>query len=187
MNEPSDRSDLAAAWTAAAEPFTAVVESVQDWSAASSCEGWTAADVLDHVMQTQREFVERHGREVPLWDGEPEQPEQQWFKHQAAMAALIGDEDFAAQSMETPFGPSTVGQTLLGFYGFDLIVHRWDIARSQGRDEQLTDAELNTVDAAVDGFGEHAYAPGIFQEPVDVPAGATRQQQVLARTGRSAV
>ena len=92
-----------------------------------------------------------------------------------------------AQSMETPFGPSTVGRTLLGFYGFDLIVHRWDIARSQGRDEQLSDAELDTVDAAVDGFGEHAYAPGIFQEPVDVPAGATRQQQVLARTGRSAV
>ena len=183
MNAPSD---LSRTWNAYAEPFTAVVESVTDWSAASPCEGWGAADVLDHVMQTQREFVERHGREVPLWDGEPEQPEQQWFKHQAAMAALIGDEDFAAQSMETPFGPSTVGKTLLGFYGFDLIVHRWDIARSQGRDEQLTDAELDAVEEAIEGFGEHAYAPGIFNDPVEVPVDASRQQKVLARTGRSA-
>lgn len=183
MNAPSD---LSSTWNAYAEPFTAVVDSVTDWSAASPCRGWVAADVLDHVMQSQREFVERHGREVPLWDGEPEQPEQQWFKHQAAMAALIGDEDFVSQSMETPFGPSTVGQTLLGFYGFDLIVHRWDIARSQGRDEQLTDAELDAVEEAIEGFSEHAYAPGIFNDPVEVPAGATRQQQVLARTGRSA-
>lgn len=183
MNDPSDLSRV---WNAYAEPFTAVVESVTDWSAASPCQGWVAADVLDHVMQSQREFVERHGREVPLWDGEPEQPEQQWFKHQAAMAALMGDEDFVSQSMDTPFGPSTVGQTMLGFYGFDLIVHRWDLARSQGRDEQLTHAELDVVEQAIEGFGEHAYAPGIFNDPVEVPAGATRQQKVLARTGRSA-
>lgn len=179
-------NDLVSTWNAYAEPFTAVVESVTDWSASSPCEGWSAADVLDHVMQTQREFVERHGREIPLWDGAPEQPDEQWFKHQAAMAALIGDEDFASHTMDTPFGESTLGETMLNFYGFDLIVHRWDIAASQGRDEQLTETELDVVDRAVDGFGDHAYAPGIFAAAVEVSSGASRQQRVLARTGRAA-
>ncbi|MEO2097069.1 hypothetical protein ACIGH6_16980 [Brachybacterium paraconglomeratum] len=44
--------------------------------------------------------------------------------------------------------------------------------------------ELALVDAAVDGWGEHAYAPGIFGAPVDVPGGADAQTRVLARTGR---
>lgn len=179
----SSPHDLTDEWAAYADPFTQVVNAVQDWSAPSPCEGWSAADVLDHVMTTQRDFVERQGREVPLFGSEPAK---QWFKHQAAMAALAGEGEFLQQSMTTPFGESTVGQTLLQFYGFDLIVHRWDLARSQGQDVQFTDAELDTVEAAVDGFGEHAYAPGVFKDPVQVPAGASRQQQVLARTGRRA-
>ncbi|MCT1909232.1 hypothetical protein [Brachybacterium paraconglomeratum] len=69
-------------------------------------------------------------------------------------------------------------------YAFDLIVHRWSQARTQGRDARLTEAELALVGAAVDGWGEHAYAPGIFGAPVDVAAGADGQTRVLARTGR---
>ncbi|MFL0457853.1 hypothetical protein ACH0CV_10975 [Brachybacterium paraconglomeratum] len=69
-------------------------------------------------------------------------------------------------------------------YAFDLIVHRWSQARTQGRDARLTEAELALVGAAVDGWGEHAYAPGIFGAPVDVAAGADGRTRVLARTGR---
>lgn len=69
-------------------------------------------------------------------------------------------------------------------YAFDLIDHRWSQARTQGRDARLTEAELALVDAAVDGWGEHAYAPGIFGAPVNVPGGADAQTRVLARTGR---
>jgi hypothetical protein len=90
----------------------------------------------------------------------------------------------AARPHDGAFGPTTVGDVLLDFYGFDLIVHRWDLARSQGRDARLTGAELALVDAAVDGWGEHAYAPGIFGAPAEVPAGADEQTRVLARTGR---
>ena len=45
--------------------------------------------------------------------------------------------------------------------------------------------ELTEVDAAVDGYGQAAYAPGIFKKGVEVPADASRQEQVLARTGRT--
>lgn len=69
-------------------------------------------------------------------------------------------------------------------YAVDLIVPRWSQARARGRDARLTEAELALVDAAVDGWGEHAYASGIFGAPVDVAAGADGQTRVLSRTGR---
>ncbi|WP_414690747.1 maleylpyruvate isomerase N-terminal domain-containing protein, partial [Nocardioides sp.] len=36
----------------AADRFTALVTATTDWSAPSPCEGWSAADVVDHVVDT---------------------------------------------------------------------------------------------------------------------------------------
>ncbi|VXC00004.1 maleylpyruvate isomerase N-terminal domain-containing protein [Citricoccus sp. K5] len=176
-------NEFAGTWDRHAAPLAEVVHAVTDWDAASPCEGWSAADVLDHLMQTHRDFVIRHGREIPLVPGSPAE---QWDHHAAAMAALVRDEAFVHTPVDTPFGESTVGQVLLDFYGMDLLVHRWDLATSQGADHRLGEDELAEVDAAVDGYGEAAYGPGVFNRPAEVPAGASRQQQVLARTGRRA-
>ncbi|MFC7401620.1 maleylpyruvate isomerase family mycothiol-dependent enzyme [Citricoccus sp. GCM10030269] len=176
-------SELSESWDRHTEPLTDVVGSVTDWNAASPCEGWSAADVLDHLMQTHRDFMARHGREIPLGSGNPAE---QWKAHAAALAEIVRDEAFVSTPMETPFGDSTIGQVLIDFYGMDLIVHRWDIATSQGMDHQLSGEEMAEVDVAVDGYGRAAYAPGIFGDPVDVPEDASRQAKVLARTGRQA-
>ena len=37
----------------AADRFTATVSATDDWTAASPCEGWSAADVVDHVVDGQ--------------------------------------------------------------------------------------------------------------------------------------
>ena len=175
-------STLAETWGRHSEPLTDVINSVTDWQARSPCEGWTAADIVDHLMQSHREFMARQGRDIPLVPGTPAE---QWNHHVAAMSALVGDEDLVSRPLETPFGDSTVGQVLMDFYGMDLIVHRWDLATSQGQEHRLTEEELAEVDAAVDGYGQAAYAPGIFKKGVEVPADASRQEQVLARTGRT--
>ena len=181
---PAAGPDAATRWRERSAPFTAEVEAVADWDAPSPCEGWTARDVLAHVIDTEREFLARvdlAAEETADADGDPAA---RWVAHLAAVDALLADPAVAARSHDGAFGPTTVGEVLLDFYGFDLIVHRWDLARSQGRDARLSAAELELVDAAVDGWGEHAYAPGIFGAPVDVPAGADTQARVLARTGR---
>lgn len=187
-------------WREHEQPFTAVVEQVRDWDAPSPCEGWSARDVLAHVIETQRDFLIKHGLDLP----DPSAPEggtgtgtqpaasppsapdpaQLWHNHAAAVDDLLADESVAGQQFDGFFGPTTIGETLARFYGFDLLVHRWDIAASQGDEFDFSDEELTAIDAAVDGFGEHAYAPGIFGAPVEVGAEASRQAQVLGRTGR---
>ncbi|AKT50172.1 maleylpyruvate isomerase family mycothiol-dependent enzyme [Arsenicicoccus sp. oral taxon 190] len=180
----TDPNPTLASWRQHAAPFTDVVEAVTDWDAASPCEGWAAADVVAHVVDTERDFLGGQGLDLPAQTGDS--PAERWAAHEAAVSDLLADPAVADRTYDGHFGPTTVGATLARFYGFDLLVHRWDLARSQGRDASFTDAELDEIDAAVDGFGEHAYAPGIFARPVEVPDGADRVARVLARTGRRA-
>lgn len=177
-------SEIQQTWTTRADGFTAVLDAVTDWDAASPCAGWTARDVLAHVIDTQREFLAERGH--GLGDLTGEEPMARWREHADAVAPLVADDALMGTTFDGFFGPTTIGEALLQFYGFDLLVHRWDIARSQGSDAQFSDAELSVIDAAVDGYGDAAYMPGVFGAPVAVADGASRHQRVLARTGRRA-
>lgn len=177
-------NELLQTWSAHADPFTAVVLSVTDWDAASPCEGWSAYDVVAHVIKTERDFLAQH--QLAVEDPIEEDPAMWWRSHEAALRALLADPAIGAREFEGTFGLTTIGETLVRFYGFDLLVHRWDIARSQGRDERFSPAELAEIDQAVDSFGEHAYDPGVFLPAIEVGPDADEQARVLARTGRAA-
>lgn len=166
----------------ALDRFTGTVESTTDWTAASPCAGWTAADVVDHVIDSQRDFLARHG--VDLGDRPTGPPAQAWATHVAAVRPLASDETVTARAFDGFFGPTTLGATLDAFYGFDLIVHGWDLGASNGRPTTFTAADMDLLDAAFEGFGDHAYDDGVFGRPIDVPDDADRQTRLLARMGR---
>lgn len=170
-------------------PLTKVVDTLPDdaWSQPSPCSGWTAADVLQHVVDTQRDFMLKAGAEMP--DPAPvvaTGPADAWRTHAEAVARSLADPRIGEKPHETPFGSSTVGQVLDDFYGFDMVVHRWDIARTAGVDARLSDGELDQLDAAADAWGDQLYADGICDRPVDVGGDVDRAVQVLARFGRDA-
>jgi hypothetical protein len=100
------------------------------------------------------------------------------------MREMLADPDVAGREYDGVFGRTTVGASIVTFYGFDLVVHRWDIAVAAGLDEHLTDEELEMLDRSADGFGEHLYDDGVCKPAVPVPDGADRQERVLARLGR---
>lgn len=182
----STQTDVEQYWKDCVEPFTDVVRAVEDWDASTPCKGWSAQDLLDHVVVAERDFAARQGREIPVFDGSRNELWTQWVKHASAVTALAGDETFIMQSLHTATGDMTVGEALLHFHGFDLLVHRWDLARSQGRDEQWTDEEMDRIERALDSFGEQAYQPGILADPVPVADDAPRQVRLLGRLGRRA-
>ena len=162
--------------------FTDVVDAVADWSATSPCEGWSVGDVVDHVVSTQRDFLKAHTGLAP--ESTTADPAQRWKAHRAFVAKVLPG--LADVTHETPFGPSTVGQTLNTFYGFDLIVHRWDIATGAGLDSRLADDELEILEAVVPTFGEHLYGDGICKGPLPVGPDADRGTRILAVLGRAA-
>ncbi|MGE3287006.1 MAG: maleylpyruvate isomerase family mycothiol-dependent enzyme [Pseudonocardia sp.] len=162
-----------------AEAFGALLDGGTDPAAATACEGWTVDDVVDHVIDSQRAFLTRHTDLGPRPEGDLAA---RWAAHAAAVEAL--PEDLWSREYDGYFGRTTVGATLVDFYGFDLLVHRWDIARGLGRDERFTDAELDLLETAIAGFGDAMYTEGVCKPAVPLPDGASRQDRVLALTGR---
>ena len=83
-------------------------------------------------------------------------------------------------------GPTTVGATFEQFYVWDMVVHRWDLAREVGADAGLTADEHDRIESGAEGFGPALYADGICRDGVEPPADADRATRLLARLGRRA-
>jgi uncharacterized protein (TIGR03086 family) len=168
-------------------PLQAIIEAVptERWDAPSPCEGWTARDVVAHLIDAQRQFLSDRGFELPLAPSLAE-PAAAWLEHLAAVEPLLADPGAMGLEYDGHFGRTTVGDTLLRFYVFDMVAHRWDIATAAGLETHFTDEELEQLDSGMDGFGAALYMPGVAKAGVEAPAGASREQRVLARLGRAA-
>lgn len=178
-------------YVALADRFGAVVDSLPPdaWDAPSACEGWSGRDVVDHVVASQRGFLEARGviGGDPMESvAPPSDPAGAWHTHDDEMRRLLADPAVTDLAYDGMLGRTTVGATVVNFYGFDLIIHRWDLAQAAGRDERLTEEELDSVENALPAFGEHLYDDGVCKPAVTVPDDADRQAHVLGRLGRTA-
>ncbi len=156
-----------------------------DWSAPSPCEGWDAADVIDHMVSTQRDFLTGQDLDPGSFDAAAEWTEA-WSRHTAHVAGLLDDPQVAEHQYNGYFGPTTIGETIAQFYGWDMLVHRWDIAQAMGRDASLSEGDLDEIGTGLEGFDEALYAPGICKPALDVDADAPTLVKVMALLGRDA-
>ncbi|MFW3172189.1 TIGR03086 family metal-binding protein [Geodermatophilus sp. CPCC 206100] len=177
---------IAASYESVNRSLTAVLESVPEtaWDKDSPCAGWTARDVVAHLVTTQREFLAQHGVDLGAEPDVAADPAAAWREHSARVLAAVSDEAVAERGFDGFFGPTTVGAALEQFYVWDMVVHRWDVARATGGDAGLTAEELDRIERGADGFGEALYMEGICRPAVEVPADADRASRVLARLGR---
>lgn len=181
-------TSTAESYRTALRPLSAVVEAVppDSWNAPSPCEGWTAHDVLRHMVQTQRDMLDAQG--VDLGDA-PDlvaDPARAWRHHTDRVLDVLADEAVVRREYDGFFGPTTVGMTLERFYVWDMYVHRWDLARAAGLPAELTDAELDLIEQGADSFGDALHMDGICRPSIDVSTDADRTTRVLARLGRIA-
>ncbi|SDE11973.1 TIGR03086 family metal-binding protein [Auraticoccus monumenti] len=179
----ADADDAVPRFTARTARFTAVLDGAAgSWDAPTPCDGWTVRDVVEHVVSTERDFLGRHGVHV----GEAlatTDPAAAWREHLTAVTEGLSRE-VAARGYDGWFGPTTIGDTMADFYGWDLVVHSWDVARATSQEWVIDEEEVRSMSATTDGWGEALYSEGICTAPVDVPDDASGQDRLLARLGR---
>lgn len=167
-----------------AERFAQLLSRVDGrWDAPTPCTDWTVHDVVRHVIDSEREFLDRH--QLPVAGSTPDaDPERAWNAHAEAVLAALSADGVADRGFDGYFGPTTIGDTMANFYGWDLAVHAWDVARATGQDSPIDDAEARELAAGAEGWGAALYGKGVCGPALTVAADASEVDKLLAMVGR---
>ena len=170
-----------------ADRFTHVVDAVDvsasSWDVPSPCEGWSARDVVGHVLQTQRDFLTTQGLDA---GPQPDlaDPAAAWRAQRAHVTAVLEADGVAAREYDGYFGRTTIAATVADFYGWDLVVHGSDVARATGQEWSVSDAEAADLHATADGWGAPCTRRACAPTPSRSATDASVTDRLLARLGR---
>jgi len=173
-------TDLIALYRTTSEWTGQKLEGVSDLAAATPCEEWTARDVVNHILQTQRYFV-------GAAKGEDASPPT------ATPPDLVSDDPAAdlrsiqAEVVEAFSQDGVIERTgpLFGIAFVDQLVHGWDLARASGQDAAMPDGLAQAAYDLIHGKFSDDQRGDRFKPPVPVGDDATPQQRLLAYTGRN--
>jgi uncharacterized protein (TIGR03086 family) len=180
MTEPADR------YRTLASSMTQCIAGVSDegWEAPTPCEGWTARDVVAHLVDTSGMFLGFIGQDAPDAPPVDEDPLAAFSTARDAVQAALDDPATASQEYDGLFGRTTFAKSVDGFLSADLVVHRWDLARATGQDETLPPDEVERVHELLKPMDEQMRTPGAFGPKIDPPPGADAQTELLCFLGR---
>ena len=180
MSEVSERyARLAGAF---ADKIAEVPEGA--WSNPSPCPGWTARDVVGHVVSTQGMFLGFVNRELGEVPSVEDDPLAAWRATSAVIQADLEDPERAAVEFEGFTGRSTFEAAVNRFLCFDLVVHAWDLAQAAGLEHRMEREDIARVRQQADEFGDAMRSPQAFGPEVEAPPAADEQQKLLAFLGR---
>jgi uncharacterized protein (TIGR03086 family) len=168
--------------------FDARVRAVtpDQWEAETPCQGWTARDLLTHVVQNHRGVIAsvRGGDSQPL-DAD-EDPKRAWEDASLAIVEITADPEAAATEVDGPTGKVPAGQAIGQFMTMDVLVHTWDLARAIGADERLDEELVRQAYETLKPMDAMIRQPQIFGPKLEPPAGADLQTEFLYFLGRRA-
>ena len=182
MSDAIDRYQLAASG------FDRRVKAVQpeQWDAPSPCEGWTARDVVAHVVNNYRSMAAAASGTEAAQMAPGDDPGQAWSEAYQRMGDLTEDPDLLAHTVNGPTGPVPLEQALGSLVSMDTHVHTWDLARAVGGDERLDPGVLRMAFEMLQPMDAMIRQPGVFGPKLDPPADADEQTQLLYFLGRHA-
>ena len=171
--------EAAATYRRRAQAFEALIEGTpaDRWSSPSPCDGWSARDVVAHVVDFSAQVLgEKAGVPAPAFSdfGDP-------------LAAFRAALDSVVAVLEDPATPPKVASYIHWSLSFDLPQHGWDLAVATGQDTTMDPAEVELLWGALTGDPRNwdwQRANGWYGAPVRVPADAPLQDRVLGFLGR---
>ena len=169
--------------------FTRRVNGATDWDAPAPVDGWTARDVVGHLVEWFPAFLEG-GTGIRLEPGPSvaDDPVGAWHAHTAAVQQLLDDPAYADRVLSNPhIGDIPLPEAVERFYTADVFMHTWDLARATGQDETLDAATCAEMLAGMEPLDEMLRASGQYGPKVEVPEGASAQDRLMGFIGRDPI
>ena len=176
MDQPDllDLYDRASAWT-----LTKVGGAADRLDAPTPCDEWDVRALMNHMLDTQRFFIGRaRGEEVPMPAPVPpslvgDDPVEDFTRGRAELLAAYSEEGVVEKTMPA-----------LGIALADQLLHGWDLAKATDQDTTMPDGLADAAYQMIYGRFSDEQRPGVFKPAVTTPATASRQDELLAYTGR---
>lgn len=164
--------------------FSARVEGVRDWDAPAPVEGWTARDVVDHLVTWLPGFLAGGGVALPSVPSIADDPVAAWRAHADAVQALLESPRAAEDFTHPHAGTQVLGTVLENFYIADVFMHTWDLARATGQDDTLDPDRCAAMLAGMTPIEDMLRASGQYGPAVPVPDDAPVQDRLIGFIGR---
>ncbi|WP_344773215.1 TIGR03086 family metal-binding protein [Nocardioides panacisoli] len=156
--------------------------SASDWDRPSPVAGWTARDVVAHLVEWLPDFLERADITLPpVSIGDD--PAAAWDQRAADVQALLDEQ--SDRRFESPmFGVTTVGAILAQIYINDIWMHSWDLARALGQDIDLGEQRCADALVGMEPMDDVLRQSGQFGPRIPVPEDAPAQDRLVGFIGR---
>jgi uncharacterized protein (TIGR03086 family) len=166
--------------------FTQRVRDAKDWDAPAPVDGWTARDVVRHLVEWFPSFLAAGaGVALPHGPSVDDDPVAAWETQCAAVQALLDDPATPQRTLANRhFGEIPLDQAIDRFYTSDVFMHTWDLARATGQDDRLDPGECATLLAGMEPVEEAIRSSGQYGPRVPVPDDADAQTRLLGFIGR---
>jgi uncharacterized protein (TIGR03086 family) len=166
--------------------FTELVRGTRDWEAPAPVEGWTARDVVGHLVEWFPGFL--HGGsdvELPPGPSVAEDPVGAWEVQCDAVQALLDDPATPTRSFTNRHtGDLPLDQAVDRFYTADVFMHSWDLARASDQDFVLDEVFAAELLEGVRPVEQLMRDSGQYGPAVPVPNDAPVTDQLIGFIGR---
>jgi uncharacterized protein (TIGR03086 family) len=173
----------AARHDAVAGEFSRLVAATPDWSAPAPVDGWTARDVVAHLVEWFPGFLAGGGVDLPTGPPVSDDPVAAWPHHADAVQALVekrGDEPFTHPHA----GSHRLADAVDRFYTADVFMHSWDLGRASGQDAGLDEDFAATLLEGMRPIEQLLRDSGQYGPPVPVAADAPVVDRLMGFIGR---
>ncbi|MFC7532298.1 TIGR03086 family metal-binding protein [Actinoplanes sp. GCM10030250] len=169
-----------------AADFTARVQGAKDWEAPAPVAGWTARDVVRHLVEWFPGFLASGaGIELPKGPSVDTDPVGAWESQARAVQALLDDPETPTRVLANPhIGDVPLDQAINNFYTTDVFMHTWDLARATGQDDRLDADQCAVLVAGMAPMEDVLRGSGQYGPRVAVPDDADPQTQLIGFIGR---
>ena len=156
------------------------------WDAPAPVAGWTARDVVGHLVEWFPGFL-AGGSDIRLPPGPSvaDDPVGAWQTQCDAVQAVLDDPSSAAVTFVNPhIGDVPVPEAIDRFYTADVFMHTWDLARATGQDDTLDPEYCAVLLEGMIPYEEAMRGSGQYGPRVTVPDDAPVQHRMLGFIGR---
>lgn len=156
------------------------------WDQPAPPEGWTARDVVRHLVEWFPGFLEAGaGITLPRGPSVDEDPVAAWTVHSDAVQAVLDDPSTPDRVLRNEhIGEVPLDQAIDRFYTADVFLHTWDLSRATGQDETLDPIKCAEMLEGMQPLDELLRSSGQYGPRVEVSEDADVQTRLIAFIGR---